>query len=54
RLRALNIKIKRKDSLWEHISQIWNETVLKICTKLIETILERIQDVIDTRGGYTQ
>jgi len=54
RLRALDIEIRGKDSLWEHVTQIWNETALEACTKLIETMPERIQDVINAKGGYTR
>ena len=54
RLRALNVEIRGKDALWEHISQIWNDTALDTCTKLIESMPERIQDVINAKGGYTR
>jgi len=53
RLRALNVTIRGKDALWEHVSQIWNETTLETCTKLIESMPARIQDVINAKGGYT-
>ncbi|GBC01519.1 hypothetical protein RclHR1_04210005 [Rhizophagus clarus] len=53
-LRVLDIEIRGKESLWEHISQIWNEMALETCTKLIKIMLERIQDVINTKGGYTR
>jgi len=54
RLRALNVTIRGKDALWEHVSQIWNETTLETCTKLIESMPARIQDVINAKGGYTR
>ena len=54
RLRALNVTIRGKDALWEHISQIWNETALETCTKLIESMPERVKDVINAKGGYTR
>jgi hypothetical protein len=53
RLRASNIEIRGKDALWNHVSQIWNETTLETCTKLIESMPERINDVIKAKGGYT-
>jgi hypothetical protein len=53
-IRILNVEIRGKDALWEYISQIWNETALETCTKLIELMPERIWDVIDAKGGYTQ
>jgi hypothetical protein len=40
--------------LWKHISTIWNKITLETCTKLIETIPERIKNVIKAKGGYTQ
>ncbi|GET03339.1 IS630 family transposase [Rhizophagus clarus] len=54
RLRALNVTIRGKDALWEHVSQIWNEMTLETCTKLIESMPARIQDVINAKGGYTR
>ncbi|GES77082.1 homeodomain-like DNA binding domain-containing transcription factor [Rhizophagus clarus] len=37
---ALNIEIRGKDMLWEQISNVWNETALEACSKLIETMPE--------------
>ncbi|CAB5174680.1 unnamed protein product [Rhizophagus irregularis] len=53
-LPALNVTIRGKDALWEHVSQIWNEITLETCTKLIKSMLARIQDVINAKGGYTR
>ncbi|GES79073.1 transposable element Tcb1 transposase [Rhizophagus clarus] len=53
RLRALDIEIRGKDMLWEQISNVWNETALEACSKLIETMPRRINDVIKAKGGYT-
>ncbi|GES81326.1 transposable element Tcb1 transposase [Rhizophagus clarus] len=53
-LRALDIEIRGKDMLWEQISNVWNETTLEACSKLIETMPERINDVIKAKGGYTR
>ncbi|GBC03550.1 hypothetical protein RclHR1_00520002 [Rhizophagus clarus] len=53
-LRALDIEIRGKDMLWEQISNVWNETALEACSKLIKTMPERINDVIKAKGGYTR
>ncbi|GES94561.1 IS630 family transposase [Rhizophagus clarus] len=53
-LRALDIEIRGKDMLLEQISNVWNETALEACSKLIETMPERINDVIKAKGGYTR
>ncbi|CAB4429059.1 unnamed protein product [Rhizophagus irregularis] len=54
RLRQLDVEIRGKDALWEHVSKIWNETLLETCTKLINTMPERINDVLKAKGGYTR
>ncbi|GES94169.1 IS630 family transposase [Rhizophagus clarus] len=53
-LRNLNIEIRNKEALWECIENIWNETSLELCTKLINTMPERISDVLKAKGGYTR
>ncbi|GES93781.1 peptidyl-tRNA hydrolase ICT1, mitochondrial isoform X1 [Rhizophagus clarus] len=53
-LRALDIEIRSKDMLWEQIFNVWNETALEACSKLIEIMPERINDVIKAKGGYTR
>lgn len=53
-LRASNNIIRERDALWKYVSQVWNETALETCTKLIETMPERIQDIINAKGGYTR
>jgi len=54
RLRALDTQIRGKDMLWEKVSEVWNETSIETCTRLIETMPERINDVIKAKGGYTR
>ncbi|PKY61069.1 hypothetical protein RhiirA4_333791, partial [Rhizophagus irregularis] len=54
RLRASNNIIRGRDALWKYISQVWNEMALETCTKLIETMPERIQDIKNAKGGYTR
>jgi hypothetical protein len=53
RLRALNVEFRGKEALWEYVSQIWNDTTVETCTKLINSMPERINDVIKAKGGYT-
>ncbi|GES88198.1 IS630 family transposase [Rhizophagus clarus] len=48
-LRNLNIEIRNKEALWECIENIWNETSLELCTKLINTMPERISDVLKAK-----
>ena len=53
RIRALDVEIRGKDMLWEQIHKIWEETALETCTKLIESMPERINDIIKAKDGYT-
>ena len=53
-LRVSEIEIRGKDMLWKQVSKVWNETALEACSKLIETMPERINDVIKAKGGYTR
>jgi len=54
RLRKLPVKVTKKDKLWEQIQDVWNDINLEVCTKLIESMPQRIQDVMKARGGYTR
>ena len=54
RLRKLNEPINSKEALWEKISSTWNDIDIETCTKLIQTMPERIRDVIKQKGGYTR
>ncbi|CAB5377066.1 unnamed protein product [Rhizophagus irregularis] len=42
------------DCLWEKIQTSWNNIETEVCTKLIETMLRRIEDVIKQKEGYTK
>jgi len=53
-IRSLNIEIREKEVLWEQVENIWNDTSLEVCTKLIESMPERVNDVLKARGGYTR
>ncbi|CAB4375557.1 unnamed protein product [Rhizophagus irregularis] len=49
-----SIIITNKTSLWEKIQTSWNNIETEVCTKLIETMPRRIEDVIKQKGGYTK
>lgn len=54
RLRKDDHIITNKDTLWEKIQTSWNNIETEVCTKLIETMPTRIDDVIKQKGGYTR
>ena len=54
RLRRSDEPIRNKDHLWEKIKTVWNEIEIDACTKLIQTMPQRIQDVYKQKGGYTR
>jgi transposase len=52
-LRKIPKKITNKEDLWDKLQDIWNNIEIEKCIKLIETMPERINDVIKAKGGYT-
>jgi transposase len=54
RLRHLPSKITSKDDLWEKLQDVWKGVELDFCVKLIETMPERVRDVLKAKGGYTR
>jgi len=54
RLRKLPGNISNKDDLWNKIQQVWNEVDIEFCLKLIDTMQQRIADVLKASGGYTR
>ena len=42
------------EDLWDKVQDVWNGIEVEECTKLIETMPERIRDVLKARGGYTR
>ena len=54
RLRKLPGSISSKDDLWNKIQQVWNEIDVEFCLRLIDTMPQRIADVLKARGGYTR
>ena len=54
RLRKLPGNISNKDDLWNKIQQVWNEVDIEFCLKLIDTMPQRIADVLKASGGYTR
>ncbi len=54
RLRQLEYRVHNQDQLWEAIQKIWVETDNDFLTKLIQSMPERINDVIKAKSGYTR
>jgi len=54
RLRNLPGQIHSKKDLWEKIQQVWNDIEIDTCSKLIESMPNRLADVIKAKGGYTR
>ena len=54
RLRKLPTSITSKEDLWIKIEEVWNGIEVDFCQKIIETMPERICDVIKAKGGYTK
>src|SRR6185503_11986753 len=52
-LRKLPGSISSKDNLWNKIQQVWNEIDVEFCLRLIDTMPQRIADVLKARSGYT-
>ncbi len=40
--------------LWEHVEKVWNETSIDTYFTLIQSMPERIKDVLKSRGGHTR
>lgn len=53
-LRKLPTKISSKEVLWECIEEVWNNIDPEFLKKLVETMPERVNDVIRAKGGYTR
>ena len=52
-LRQLPGNITSKDDLWDKIQLVWNQIDVDFCLKLIDTMPQRIKDVLKAGGGYT-
>ena len=53
-LRNLPSQITSKSDLWDKLQGVWEGINLETCTKLIDTMPERIRDVLKANGGYTR
>jgi len=53
-LRNLPSQITSKSDLWVKLQGVWEGINLETCTKLIDTMPERIRDVLKANGGYTR
>ncbi|POG69876.1 hypothetical protein GLOIN_2v1439390, partial [Rhizophagus irregularis DAOM 181602=DAOM 197198] len=54
RLRRLETPIRTQDQMWDAIQKIWVELKNDVCKKLVDTMPDRINDVIRANGGYTR
>lgn len=53
RLRQLPGNISSETDLWNKIQKVWNEIDDDYVLKLIDTMPQRIKDVLKAKGGYT-
>jgi len=53
-LRRLSAGIHTQDQLWDAIQKVWVEMDNEFLTRLIESMPQRINDVISAKGGYTR
>ena len=42
------------DELWEHTANVWYNFESEYCSNLISTMPQRVQDLIQARGGHTR
>ncbi len=54
RLRHLPERATGREDLWEKLQDVWNGIEVDVCLKLIESMPERVNDVIKAKGGYTR
>lgn len=50
----LSTRIENANDLWEELQDIWNTIDPDVCIKLIETMPDRVRDVLKAHGGYTR
>jgi transposase len=53
-LRKIPKKFTSKEILWDILQDIWNNIEMERCVELIETMPERINDIIKAKGEYTK
>ena len=54
RLKQLSELPSTPADLWDKMQDVWNEIDTEVCLNLIDTMPERIKDVIGAKGGYTR
>ncbi|CAG8850082.1 42472_t:CDS:2, partial [Gigaspora margarita] len=47
-------RISKPDELWEVIQKVWVDMDIEYLNKLIESMPQRVMDVFNARGGYTE
>ena len=43
-----------QDALWEVISESWNNIKLEVIHKLVESMPQRVMEVLKGKGGHTK
>lgn len=51
--RVGKVGIQNKDQLWEIVQKTWYEIPVETCRKLISSMPQRLQKVVQNKGGYT-
>ena len=54
RLYNYQTRPRNLDEQWERVQDVWNSISREQCNKLIESMPNRIQAVIKSKGGYTK
>jgi hypothetical protein len=54
RLEKLSGRATSLDGLWDRVQRVWNGIEVEVCTKLIDTMPRRMQDLLAARGGHTR
>jgi transposase len=54
RLRERSSRATRVEGLWDALQDVWESIPVEECIKLIETMPQRIQDVLNAQGGHTR
>ena len=54
RLRNRTSRVTSAEDLWDKLQDIWESIEVEECIKLIETMPQRIHDVLEAQGGHTR
>jgi hypothetical protein len=53
-LRNFPSKPASREDLWDKLQDVWEGIEVEECIKLIGTMPQRLQDVLNARGEYTR